>query len=408
MRVLGSIGVRRTRPAVALAFLLIAVPDGAVADTTVLTNGDGDGTLSVTVDTYGAFGSSSSGGVALYDPVGAITPQSAVFESAVYFAPTAQFLASDVSFENPLPVSSFTAVTDTQAVSSFVVGAFSIRLVQSLAPGSGTGSVLQQDYEITNDSSESALVNLVRHVDGDLFFDGTRSDRAGANTDGSVLFEFDNGDDPVAPTTFFGIRNTGGVLDTFTIQPFRYTQAIEFANGIPVADRGEIVGDGDGDRITDSAYDVTLSLQSSLSIGAGDTQTFSTFTIFGDGTPGELANCDDGEDNDNDGFVDCVDPDCRADPICAFGCGQPANPELAKPRASDCLVVLRTAVNQSDCGGEPLCVCDVDANLLDPGEIEIDTSDALRCLLAAIGRPNIALTCDCSGLRAPPTPRGVD
>src|SRR4051794_36053611 len=48
---------------------------------TTLTNGTGDGTLSVTVDAYGAYGSSASpANDAFYDPIGAVASSATTFE----------------------------------------------------------------------------------------------------------------------------------------------------------------------------------------------------------------------------------------------------------------------------------------------------------------------------------------
>src|SRR5688500_15845881 len=46
-----------------------------------LTTGTGDRSLSVTVDGYGSFGSSTPAGDAIYDPIGAIGPSGTVYES---------------------------------------------------------------------------------------------------------------------------------------------------------------------------------------------------------------------------------------------------------------------------------------------------------------------------------------
>src|SRR5687767_14777973 len=71
-----SRGPRRVQPVESLeARRLMAVA--------VLTNGNGDGTLDITVDAYGAYGGAAPpAGDALYDPIGPATPQGSTFQSA--------------------------------------------------------------------------------------------------------------------------------------------------------------------------------------------------------------------------------------------------------------------------------------------------------------------------------------
>ena len=44
-----------------------------------------------------------------------------------------------------------------------------------------------------------------------------------------------------------------------------------------------------------------------------------TLEVSCEGGPSTEQDCDDGIDNDNDGAVDCVDPDCWPDPVCVGG-----------------------------------------------------------------------------------------
>src|SRR3954468_23447976 len=61
---------------------------------TVLTNGTGDATLSVTVDAYGAYGlSATPADDAFYDPVGAVGSSRTTFASGVWFSPVDNFMA---------------------------------------------------------------------------------------------------------------------------------------------------------------------------------------------------------------------------------------------------------------------------------------------------------------------------
>ncbi|MFT4572182.1 MAG: hypothetical protein ACI8TX_003564 [Hyphomicrobiaceae bacterium] len=65
-------------------------------------------------------------------------------------------------------------------------------------------------------------------------------------------------------------------------------------------------------------------------------------------------------------------------------CGQPLTTGDDGPKSSDCLFVLRAAVDIDEC---KLCVCDV------TGNGSTSASDALRCLTFAVGREGVELNC---------------
>src|SRR5262245_35055727 len=67
------------------------------------------------------------------------------------------------------------------------------------------------------------------------------------------------------------------------------------------------------------------------------------------------------------------------------GCGQPVS-SGAKPIASDCLFILRSAVGSQTC--DPACVCDTN------GTDDTTASDALVCLKKAVGQ-DVDLECRC-------------
>lgn len=273
----GSLGSRQA-PSVA----------SASASKAGLSNGTGDGSLTITVDAYGSFGSSTPAGNAFYDPIGPFAQAGTTYESGLFFGPLGNFLTTD-TFGAALPAIPFTSLAPRFAVSEFDVAGFHIRLTQELSPVGPGGSTFSQTYEIRNDTGGSRTFDVVRHIDGDLFFVGSfNNDFGGVSPDGRTLFEFDTGDNPLAPTTFVGITTSGGTPGAYTIQPFRFTGDIIGAGGIPSGVRNQIFGDNNGDRITDSGYDVTLSLQDTLSTGAGQTLTYITRTIFGQGAPAEL------------------------------------------------------------------------------------------------------------------------
>lgn len=67
-------------------------------------------------------------------------------------------------------------------------------------------------------------------------------------------------------------------------------------------------------------------------------------------------------------------------------CSRPLNPNLAKPKAGDCLFVLKAAVKSEFCCK---CPCDVDGNNM------IAASDALRCLRSAVGLSAVLACTQC-------------
>ncbi|RME01564.1 MAG: hypothetical protein D6812_07850, partial [Deltaproteobacteria bacterium] len=283
-----------------------------------LTNGTGDGTLRVTVDPYGSFGSSTPAGDAVFDPAGSIGASGTVYESGVYFSPLDNFLTTD-SFGAGLPSIPFESTTTTSASSVFTVAGFEFHLTQTLAPATSEGSTLIQRYEITNRTGGTVTFKLVRHVDGDLYFDNTLVDRGGISSD--TVYEFDGGDDPNEPTTFVGIQSLGGTYDGATVQPYRYTGMIIGNDGIPSNHLNVANGDSNGDGITDNAYDVTISQQNTFTLANGATAVYTTRTIFGrgsvldvdgDGVENDEDNCpntpnEDQADGDSDGVGDVCD-----------------------------------------------------------------------------------------------------
>jgi hypothetical protein len=254
-----------------------------------LTNGEGDGSVTVTVDPYGTYGSSTIGGNAVYDPVGSIGPSGTTFESSVFFSPLGHFLNG----ENSIPggfISSgaFTSISPRKAKSIFCTQGFNFELTQTVNDKSVQGSIYTQEYKITNKIESTQTFDLIRHVDGDLYFDGTLIDSGGASPDGLTIFEFDSGDDPTNPSTFVGITNQGGddlgFHIGYTIKPYRFTDNI-ISLGALVLDNS-ITGNTDEDSIIENPYDVTLSLGNHYSdIAYGQTVTFVTKTIFGSGSP---------------------------------------------------------------------------------------------------------------------------
>lgn len=259
---------------------------------TTLTNGTKDGSASITLDPYGAFGSYTNAGEAIYDPIGPIGAASTTYQSALFFSPVGFFLNRGgpygSNFGGSIYDGGFTSISATEAKSVFSIQGFDFELTQTLGPKGPGGSTLTQTYRITNNTGATQNFDLIRHVDGDLYFDETLIDSGGASADGRTIFEFDSADNPNNPSTFVGISNEGGEGLGFhigyRIAPYMFTDNI-IRFGADVLNNS-IAGDSNGDRIIDRPYDVTLSLGNRFSnIASGQTVAFTTKTILGSGSP---------------------------------------------------------------------------------------------------------------------------
>ena len=257
----------------------------------------GDGGVSLGVDAFGSFGSAVGGegtSNAIYDPVGSEAEAGTVYESLIAFRLAGEENRSflDTVGSNPVIADS----TETTVDSSFTIGNLSFQLNQSvedfLADDSRLGSILTQEYTITNTGTETTEFELIRYLDGDLYFDGTLADTGGRRIreDEEILFETDNGEDPSFATTFVGITASGGSQESpgrFEIDSFSGLRS-RIENGVELDE--EITGDGaNGDGFVDSEpYDITLALRNSFSIESGESVTYTTETIFGTGSPGDI------------------------------------------------------------------------------------------------------------------------
>ena len=265
-----------------------------------LTNAPGDGSVTVGVDGYGAFGSSvgSDSANAVYDPVGSGAPAATTFQSgvAIRFGTSGgrSFLTSgDIGGTGGLANPTVTGTT-TLGASSFTFGGLSFALTQTLTPllsgTTQTGSVLTQAYTITNPGLASSSFELIRYLDGDLLFDGSLVDGGGRLFLGGteVLFETDSATGTATSTTFVGITGEGGttpVADRFEIDSYSGLRS-RIVAGTALDDI--VTGDGaDADQFIDAGngYDVTLALRNLFTLVPGASDVYSTRTIFGSGSP---------------------------------------------------------------------------------------------------------------------------
>ena len=273
----------------------------------ILSNGPGDGTLSVGVDGFGAFGlgvgpDSSN---AIYDPVGAGGSAGTSFESAIAIeigtGGTRSFLTSGFvgisgGLANP------TVMPDGS--STFSNSGLNFALSQTLEPvffgGSQTGTLLIQTYTITNPGTTSIDFELVRYLDGDLFFDGSSTTDGGGRIiiEGTeILFETDSATGSSTSTNYVAIIAEGGTepatnryeIDRFS-EPFPLPGMRDrIIAGTALDDT--VTGDGgDADEFIDAGpgYDVTLALRNTFSLGQGTSVVYVTKTIFGTGAPEDV------------------------------------------------------------------------------------------------------------------------
>ena len=172
-------------------------------------------------------------------------------------------------------------------VSTFRINQLEFTLTQTVtdAVNSGvqTGSVLTQNYAIQNLTDAANSFSLFRYLDGDLYLnDDTLDDGGGVMRQGGqlVLFETDISGSDDDDNTFIGITASGGT------QPQTGAYSITPYTGYPnfVLD-DSVYGDNDDDGFTDGVYDVTLLLRRDFLIPAGQSQIFTTTTLFGNATP---------------------------------------------------------------------------------------------------------------------------
>lgn len=303
MRALRLFGRHVAARSLGLCAAVCLSPLAAEAAPFVLTNGPGDGTVSVGVDGYGAFGSSvgADSTDATYDPVGAGLPAGTSFESGVAIrfggSGTRSFLTSgDIGGSGGL-INPLVTGSSTLGSSSFGFGGLSFVLTQSLTPlFTGivqTGSLVTQSFAITNTGLSTSEFELIRYLDGDLQFDGSIVDGGGRLFSGAteILFETDTAAGTSSSTTFIGITGEGGTIPVsgrYEIDSYSGLRS-RIVDGLALDDT--ITGDGaDADAFIDAGngYDVTLALRNLFSLAAGASATYTTSTYFGNGAPEDV------------------------------------------------------------------------------------------------------------------------
>ena len=246
-----------------------------------LENGDpaiADGAVQVRVDGLGAFGRGLVAGAdAIFNPPGGFAPLGTTYTSNLYASTAGRMLTDDcvdgqvqLLSENPL-------------TTRLQLGALQIDVRQELGPVAFGSSTLRQTYTLTNTGGSAISTHLVRHLDGDLRFDGSTDDGAAASgPDGQTLTEFDSSSTgvPRVLVQITGALGSDQSPDEWTIQPFDYRPRIQGANGIPPGDNGHVFNDANGDLTADGPYDVTLSQQWNATVAPSESVVLESSTRF--------------------------------------------------------------------------------------------------------------------------------
>ena len=298
-----------------------------------LENGDPaitDGAVRVPVDGLGAFGRGAVAGAdAIFNPPGGFAPLGTTYTSNLYLSTAGRMLADDcvdgqvqLLSENPL-------------TTRLQLGSLQVDVRQELGPVTLGGSTLRQTYTLTNTGGSDIAAHLVRHLDGDLRFNGSTDDGAAASgPDGQTLTEFDSTSTGV-PRVLLQVAGALGSSETpdeWTIQPFNYRPVIEGAGGIPAGDSGLVFNDANGDLVADSPYDVTLSQQWNATVAPGASVALETSTRF-DAEDRSPTAVDDsartGRDQSVDVDVRANDTDPDGDPLTVDSVTQPGHGSAA-------------------------------------------------------------------------------
>ncbi|MFN3650002.1 MAG: hypothetical protein ACK47B_10510 [Armatimonadota bacterium] len=256
-----------------------------------LTNGDGDGRATMRVDAYGSFTDLE------YDPVGEVPAAGTTFFSGLWFSGinrSGQGGGGLYLSEAALGEGSFSLVENTRARSEWTHAGLAFELLQEMLPASERGSTFRQVYTIRNAAESEVAFDLIRFLDGDLRFDESISDFGGVAQGGQLLFEFDSGQNPSAPTTFLGIDMDGAANLGYRVAQYPFAPTIS-SRGAAALNNTLTFGSGntqnadtDGDGITDSGYDVTLSMGRSFQLQPGQIVRLIVNTIMGEGAPTEV------------------------------------------------------------------------------------------------------------------------
>jgi len=212
----------------------------------------------LTLDAFGSFGSSTAGADAFFHD-GSVEAGT-VFEYMVH-ARGLGFLDGDALL---LPQHWAAVESDGDGVVSvYDLGAFRFEVRSELSDCDQPNCAwLVQDWTVTNRSTSDAALELTPYLDGDLFFSGDFANDYGARS-GSVLYQFDEGSNPTAPTTYLGMSTEAPSALRVVREIGEYSELRRrLKRGGLLVDRiaraDHSPADLDDDNVTDAGYDVSL------------------------------------------------------------------------------------------------------------------------------------------------------
>ncbi len=233
------------------------------------------GNVSLGVDAWGSFGSSTGQGVdAMYNPVDAPDrgARGTVYESMPFLCRQQGGAATGNWLEDNYLAGQAPAVTNgngNHLTSDFTLNGVGAHLEADLAC-----NILTQCWTFTNRTGARLdQLDLTHYIDGDLYFEGNFTNDYGGTGVGQrrTLFEFDEGDNPQAPTTYLALYNrdrNDAHLANWELGEYPESRGriADTGGGCEplrgdIADSSNSPTDNNGDLVTDGGYDVTLSLR---------------------------------------------------------------------------------------------------------------------------------------------------
>ena len=325
------------------------------------------GRVRLRMDVFGAFGiSTSQGDSASFDPANDVPDQRAqgtVYNSMGFLCAEQRGARTGHIFEAAEMVG---VATVADGVENLLTSQFDAEGVRVDMQARLNCNVLRQCWQFTNTTAAPLdTVAFYPYVDGDLIFSGTSDDDRAARGVAvpPPLYQFDQGDDPLRPTTYLGLAADRGDarVTQWEIGGFSESEArlANVARACPtlhnaMRDRDLRPLDVNGDLLTDRGGDFTMALRADVGPLAPGAQSapFCVDITWGVGRP-----C---SDEDNDGR-------CAAEDNC---------PLTPNPDQAD-----RDADGLGD-------ACDVCAAVADPGQADADADGAGDACDNCAGRAN--------------------
>jgi len=264
---------------------------GTLTNPTTLTNGTGDGDISVgSVDAAGEIGFGNSS----FDPIGTVLgPTSGIlFDSDLYLRVGTTGNRAELSSTGTITGSMIEAnSTFSDSGLDFVL----VQTVDILNDGAGVriGSQITQAYTITNPGATALDFELVRYSEAHTgLLGGSGFDDFGGvvqSANGvSVYFESAAAINTTTTVPFVGITGIGGtepIVNRFEFSAFGVVTPTITSGGAlrdSFTDRSGANIDTDGDGLVDvTPQDAEVAVRNEFSLAAGATTTYTTHTLFG-------------------------------------------------------------------------------------------------------------------------------